>query len=288
VLWGFLLNMAQITADLLRSKFGFNDPNTINNILNNPSEVQRYTREAGLDPEYNTQQALNKVKSDQAALVASQAAKEQDFLGRYKTGITGASTALKNELGIEGLRANALQAGETAAGVQGQLSAITPTQQTVAKQVGISAPRLTQRIAQKTSELSPALSAASSALSTSNAALESGQSAYSTGMSEALLPYTTEASMLSDSLAREATGYNTVIQSELDTLLEKIKQQGTLDLAEIQKAQALAEKEQEYLNQRSTIDLGNRTALINPMTGAEVGSYKQGLAPVRGTLATGW
>lgn len=37
-----------LTADVLRSKFGFNDPNVINNILNNPSEVARYTREAGL------------------------------------------------------------------------------------------------------------------------------------------------------------------------------------------------------------------------------------------------
>lgn len=36
-----------VTADILRSKFGFNDPNVINGILNNPAEVARYEREMG-------------------------------------------------------------------------------------------------------------------------------------------------------------------------------------------------------------------------------------------------
>ncbi len=36
-----------LTADLLRSKFGFNDQNTINNILNDPSQRARYEAELG-------------------------------------------------------------------------------------------------------------------------------------------------------------------------------------------------------------------------------------------------
>ena len=39
--------MAQITADLLRSKFGFNDSNVINGIMNDPGQVERYNRELG-------------------------------------------------------------------------------------------------------------------------------------------------------------------------------------------------------------------------------------------------
>ena len=36
-----------ITADILRTKFGFNDSNVINGILNDPSQVARYEKEMG-------------------------------------------------------------------------------------------------------------------------------------------------------------------------------------------------------------------------------------------------
>ena len=39
--------MATIDEGLLRSKFGFNDPNVIRGILNDPGQVERYNREAG-------------------------------------------------------------------------------------------------------------------------------------------------------------------------------------------------------------------------------------------------
>jgi hypothetical protein len=280
--------MPSITADILRSKFGFNDPNVINNILNDPGQVQRYNREAGFDTAYNAQQAANKAKAEQQALAEKQTAREEDFLTRFRTAIPEARTAIESELGLPALRENALTAGTTARNVQDQFGAITPTQQTVAKQVGISAPRLQQRISSKTAELAPALSAASSGLSGANAALESGLTTYGTRMGETMKPYETEATVLSESLARELSGFTTVVQGELDAALEKLKQQGTLDLQEMQNLQALAEKEKDYLNQRSTIDLGNRTALINPYTGQEISSYKQGVKPTIGTLYDGW
>jgi len=277
-----------ITADILRSQFGFNDPNVINNILNNPAEVARYTREAGLDQGSNQQQAINNSSQNLAAFTASQKAREDEFLNRFRTSIPEARTAIETELGLPGLRSDVLTAGETARNVQNQFGAIAPTQQTVAKQVGISAPRLQQRISSKTAELAPALSAASSGLSGANEALTSGLTTYGTRMGETMKPFETEATVLSESLAREFTGFTNQMKNELDITLEKLKQQGTLDLAEIQKATALAEKEQEYENQRATLNLGNRQVIINPVTGQEISSYATGLAPVRGTLATGW
>jgi hypothetical protein len=38
-------NSGGLTADILRSKFGFNDPNVINNILNDPAQREKYERE---------------------------------------------------------------------------------------------------------------------------------------------------------------------------------------------------------------------------------------------------
>jgi hypothetical protein len=277
----------QITADLLRSKFGFNDPNVINNILNNPAEVQRYTREAGLDPAWNAEQAANrareKAKAETIALNQAQQAREQDFLTRFRTAIPEARTALESELGLPTLRSNVLTAGDTARNVQDQFGAIAPTQQTIAKQVGISAPRLQQRIASKSAELAPALSAASSSMEGANQALQSGLATYGTRMGETLKPYETEASVLSESLAREMTGFTTNLQSELETSLERIRQQGATDLAEIQKATRLAEMEQQYLNQRELVDLGGSKNLINPITGQTISTYKN-----TGTLSSGW
>ena len=289
----------QITADLLRSKFGFNDINVINNILKNPDEVKRYNRELN-ELSTPSRSPLNtsttpsrsplntSTANATAAFNAAQAAKEQDFLSRFRTAISEARTALESELGLGGLRSNALAAGDTARNVQGQFGAIAPTQQTIAKQVGISAPRLQQRISSKSAELAPALSAASSSLEGANQALQSGLNTYGTRMQENILPYSTEASVLSDSLAREMTGFSTNLKSELDITLEKLKQQGTLDLAEIAKATKLAELEQQYLNQRQVINLGGSQSLINPITGQTISSYQNTVKPTTGTLATGW
>jgi len=224
--------------------------------------------------------------SQAETLNQQQRSREEDFLTRFRTSIPEARTAIESELGLPGLRSNALAAGETARNVQNQFGAIAPTQQTVAKQVGISAPRLQQRISSKTAELAPALSAASSSLSGANEALTSGLTTYGTRMGETMKPFETEASVLSESLAREFTGFTNQMKNELDITLEKLKQQGTLDLAEIQKATALAEKEQEYENQRATLNLGNRQVIINPVTGKEISSFATGLSPVRGGTGT--
>lgn len=278
--------MATITADLLRTKFGFNDPNVINNILNNPSEVARYTREAGLDAGYNAQQAAEKLRREQEAITKAQQARESEFVNRFRTEVPSIQQALRSELGIDRLTQNVQSAAKTASDVQGMVSAVAPTQQTIAKQVGISAPRLQQRISSKTAELAPTLESAVRGLSTAQSALESGLGTYSTDLASRLTPLTTEASMLSDSLAREMTGFTTQMKNELDITLEKLKQKGTLDLAELQKAQALAEKEKEYENQRATLNLGNRQVIINPVTGKEISSFA--IRSGTGTLATGW
>lgn len=223
-------------------------------------------------------------------LAQQQQARESDFLARFKASIPQASQAISQELGLDTLKQNALTAGNVASNITGQLEAIPETQQTISKQVGISAPRLQQRIASKTAELSPALSSATRGLESANTALSLGLQTYGTKMGEALLPYQTEASMLSDSLAREMTGYTTEYQGELSKLLQEMQIKGQLDLAKMQRANELADREQAYLDQRQLIDQGNKQTLINPYTGQEIASYITGLTPTKGgaTVTTGW
>lgn len=280
-----------ITADILRKNFGFNDPNVINNILSNPSEVARYERElAGITGSGGGVTSGTTSTTNFGQLAQQQQAKEADFLARFKASIPQASQAISQELGLDTLKQNALTAGNVASNITGQLEAIPGTQETIAKQVGISAPRLQQRIASKTAELSPALSSATRGLESANTALSLGLQTYGTKMGEALLPYQTEASMLSDSLAREMTGYTTEYQGELSKLLQEMQIKGQLDLAKMQRANELADREQAYLDQRQLIDQGNRQTLINPHTGQEIASYITGLTPTRGgaTVTTGW
>src|SRR3990167_11266991 len=92
----------------------------------------------------------------QANLLAAQEAKTKDFLGRYTTGIAGARQAAETELGLPQLRQTTQMAGQTARDTSREvtdvLGSIRPTQEGIAKQVGISAPRLQQRIAQQSGE----------------------------------------------------------------------------------------------------------------------------------------
>lgn len=61
-----------------------------------------------------------------------------------------------------------------------------------------------------------------------------------------LSPYQTEAQLINDRMAREMTGYSTLQQNELTTLLEKMRQQGSLTLAEYNRATQLEIQENEF------------------------------------------
>lgn len=72
----------RLTEDILRRQFGFNDPNVIRNILNNPAEVARYEREAGLAPK--SPQDLAREQAD-AILKATEKQRQDEmkFLEQY-------------------------------------------------------------------------------------------------------------------------------------------------------------------------------------------------------------
>lgn len=82
-----------------------------------------------------------------------------------------------------------------------------------------------------------------------------------------LTPYTTEATLLNDRLAREATGYTTEQQNELDSLVSQMNAGVSLSQTQIQQATALATAEKEYQN---NLDLQN---LKNSATTSDSNRY---------------
>lgn len=267
--------MAQITADLLRSKFGFNDENVINNILKDPGQVQRYTREAGLDPEYNAQQAINKQAADRAAFNDRLRGESDAFLNRFKTELPAALTGIENELGLPALR-------EQATTQQHLLEDLPGNLENTGRAASVNADRLGRATAIATAKQAPI----------AQRAIEQAQTAeqlFTQKAQQALVPYQAEIDLMKDRFAREATGFNQDSEDQLNLLLKKMDQQGQLTIAEMQQATQLAELEQkneQFKAGTTQVDVGDRIAILDS-SGREIGSIAKGLAPTRtGTGST--
>lgn len=240
------------------------------------------------DTEYQTRggyknivSALGAPMDSGQALLDQQAGKTQDFLNRYKTGLNDTRSALEAELGLPQLRQASLTAGQTARDVSQQVQNIAPTQQTIAKQVGISAPHLAARTAAETVKLTPSLQAAQKALEDATANQQFGETQYTQRLNDFIQPFTLEASFLSDALAREFTGFTQENQNELSLTLQKMQNQQALSLAEINKANTLAQQEQDYLNQlrlmqaKAGTDVSSQVSLEQQLKNLGLGSYYQ-------------
>lgn len=212
-----------------------------------------------------------------AEILAKQRAEQQAFLGRYTTGLADARTAAESELNLPQLRQNVQTAGQTARDVSRQVQDIAPNQQTIAKQVGISAPRLQQRIASETAQLQPAAETARRGLEDALSGQQYGETEYSRRLQEYTQPYQLEASMLSEGLAREFTGYTNQMQNELSLTLQKMANDQAISTAEIQRATELANAEAEFERQKQLISLQSQTGINQEqqLKNLGLGSYYQ-------------
>ena len=222
--------------------------------------------------------AAQTTQVDNRKLIEEQRGRTEAFLGRFRTGLTEASTAISQELGLPGLRETALGAGQTARGVAQQVRDIPQAQQTIAKQVGISAPRLAQRTAAETAKLSPALETAQRGLIEATSAQQFGEEEFGRRIGQFLQPFEIEAGLLGESVAAEFGLFEDTVKNDLDRELAQLAAKTSITLADIQSASRLAEIEKASQSGTFT-DLGNRVALINPITGEEIVSFNKGRAP---------
>ena len=241
------------------------------------ASAAEYLRTTPQGQQLRQQQLMDKQKGEQSA-----------FLGRYTTGLDSARTALNSELGLDGLRTATQTAGQTARDVSRQVQDVAPTQQAIAKQVGISAPRLQSRIAAKTTEMAPALEAARRSLEDSTAAQAFGETQYTERLKEFTKPYELEASMLSESLAREFTGFTQQMSNELTLTLQKLQQGHELTMAEVQRANTLADQEASFEKQKQLLSLQSNTDISQQqqMKLLGLGTYYQ--APKTGSSGSSY
>jgi len=238
--------MAQITADLLRSKFGFNNSAVIEGILRDPGQVQRYTREAGLDPEWNTQQTLERQKSESAALATKQRGEEEAFMSALTGRIAGqeplgaAAERMGGELQLPALRQSAFDLTQT-------LKGIPQTQETISKQVGISAPNLQKRIATEQGRIAPLAQEAVGQQQFAEQELGTRLGYLVSEQAKELQPfYQAQLPLLTDRLAREQSNYTQDKQNELTLILTRMSQGFQASRAELDRANQLATSEQDF------------------------------------------
>ncbi len=210
----------------------------------------------------------------QGKLTTETRAREGEFLGRVR-GIPEAMRGLETELGLPQARETFQAAGQGVRTIAGQIRDVAPTQQTIAKQVGISAPRLQQRIGAETAKLQPSAETATRSLESAQAGLSGLLGAFQTRAENVLAPYQIEAGMLGDSVKNEFDLYKTNLKNNLDRELATLQEKGLSDRAALDRASKLAELER-AASQGSFQDLGDRVVLVDPSTGREIQSFGKG------------
>jgi hypothetical protein len=227
---------------------------------------------------YQSAQSTQSTQQQQA-FVDDQRARESEFLGRVQ-GIPASLRALEEELGIPQARNVYQAAGQDVLNVSNQLRDIAPAQLALSKQIGISAPRLQQRIAAETAKLQPAAETKTRALESAQLGLSGLLGAYETRTQNILAPYAIEAGVLGDSIKNEFDLYKTNIQASLSRELAELSSKTQLTIADMDRATRLAEIENATINGEFR-DLGDRVVLVNPQTGEEIQSFSKGLEPTR-------
>ena len=262
-------------------QYGIN-PNTgvwDDNYFANVTEKQWLTSPAGQAAQNERTQTdatnlLGTQATNQANLLAKQKAEQEAFLNKYTTGMDTARSALSTELGLPELRQNTQIAGQTARDVSRTMQDLPQALTATGRAASINQSRLTRGIAQRTSEMQPALEAARRAAEDTGAAQSFAETEYTKRLQEKAQPYQLEASMLSEGLAREMTGFTQQSQNELTVILQKLQNNQALTMAEVNRANALAdseaaferEKEVQKAKQSAPITLSQGETVYDPTT----------------------
>lgn len=224
----------------------------------------------------------NAAKAESARIAAEQRARTDEFTTRVQ-GIPAALRAVEEEVGLPGARATYQSAGEASRDIAGQIRDVAPTQRVIAKQVGISAPRLALRTAAETTKLAPGLETATRGLEEAQAGLSGVLGNFQTRAENILAPFQIEAGILGDSVKNEFDLFKTTTRNSLDREIALLQESGLNDRAALDRASKLAEAEKASLEGKFQ-DLGDRVVLVNN-SGQIIQSFLKGLAPTKGAAA---
>lgn len=203
--------------------------------------------------------------------LASQKAEEDAFMGRFRSTVEGLEplTDIRDRIigqvapGYEQLRGAAQTLGERVEAIPGEV-------QTRAKQIGMSAGRIQQRVGAKLADLAPQINTMTNRLGyLGNLINEEMQLSVEDRNTQTLLPLQQEAAFISDRLNREITGYTEVMKSNADLLSQKLANQGSLEVQELKNLAEIAKIEGDYYNSEIR-NIGGRVKLIDLRTGEQM------------------
>jgi len=246
---------------------------TVFNLPNDPGSAEVIYGSQIFTPQAQYQSAQNTAKIQ--ALEQKQQAEEQGFLSALNERIAGQETLpaayerISQEKKLPEYQETSFNAAENLRQTINEIRDIAPRQQTFSKQVGISAPRLQQRISAlrtaKQPELETATRAAESAFAQQQFTGEQvGQElGYLIAQQEKDLKpfYEAQMPLLQERLAREQTNYSEEKQRELDLILENIRQSGTANQRALDRANELAIAELGYQSELDKIRISTDEAI---------------------------
>jgi len=170
---------------------------------------------------------------------------QNEFLTRYRGAIAAQPTTtdiynrLSSTYGLEPLK-------QTSANLGAAVEAVPENVNLRAKSFGMSAPRIQQRIAGEYGKLAPAYQKAVTQQQTAEGNVATQLQLEEAQKAQQLVPFTTEAGMISQRLAQEATNYTNTQSNQLTLLLDKLTREGNVSAAEMAQINALALLEREY------------------------------------------
>ena len=190
---------------------------------------------------------------------------ENDYMNRYNTALskqesyTAMNDRIGKELNLPVLRENAFK-------MQKMVADTPQVQAQATRGYDVNQNQLDRIIAQRTSELAPAANAAASSAQFAESQLGERLRLGQAENERQLEGIRQEGRLLSDRLAREATGYSQNKQNELTLLLRKMENQQQMTLAEMARVDALAKEERDFERQKQLLTIQYQQEQSRPMT----------------------
>ena len=272
-----------LTEDILRKKFGYNDPNFIRSILSGgePELAARLERESqpAPTPKPAPVQPVQDFQADQRA-------RQGEFFGRLQA-VPEQLEAVRNAIGLPEAFEKARSAGDFASWMGYQVEDQPDIiRQAIEQGAGgeLTSSQIKARsasdIANWIQTITPGLRESARGLEKAQALVSSLVSQYQVDREDIFTPLQIEAGLLGESMIQEYGLFKQQIDANLQRELAQLQETGATDRANIQRAIELAKMEQSA-NEGVVLNLQDRAVLVNPTTGEEIKSFALGLAPTR-------
>lgn len=261
-----------ITSDILRSKFGFNDQNVINGILNDPNQVARYEREMGGGSSGGGGNNVSLDVPSIADYTEKAYAPADEALKSYVMALRGQKNPLDvyNELEqAAGLPEAKKTAGtlreqigsleDTIKRVEGNVSATTrESLVTEGQRAGMVEAR--QRpLLQDLGTLTTGLGRIEQGITAATQGLDTKTNLFLKGQEQQMKPFEVQVTAMQDRAARAVSGFTADTQNKLTTLMAQWNRNNELSDKQVDQAFELLKIEKNYNNEIAKITEQSKT-----------------------------